>query len=101
MNIDIAKVRRETMRWLVLRALDYGRPSPLHETLLLSTVQGIFSDATQHELRRETDYLENRRMVNIDRRPDGSWWVDLTRLGVDLVEYNIECDPGIARPPRI
>lgn len=101
MNIDMAKVRRESMRWLILRALDFGRPSALHEQLLLSTVQGIFSDSTHLELRRELDYLSDRDLVKIERKPDGIWWADLTRYGTDLVEYSIECEPGIARPPKV
>lgn len=101
MNIDIPKIRRESMRWLILRALDYGRPSALNEQLLLATVQGIFSDATQLELRRELDYLEDRDLVKLERRPDGTWRADLTRYGTDLVEYAIDCEPGIARPPKV
>lgn len=99
--IDMPKVRRESMRWLILRALDFGRPSALHEHLLLSTVQGIFTDSTRLELRREMDYLEDRDLVKLDRKPDGVWWADLTRYGTDLVEYSIECEPGIARPPKV
>ncbi len=101
MNIDIPKIRRESMRWLILRALDYGRPTALHEHLLLSTIQGIFSDATQLELRRELDYLADRDLVKLVRKPDGVWWADLTRYGTDLVEYSIDCEPGIARPPKV
>lgn len=101
MNIDIPKIRRESMRWLILRALDYGRPTALHEHLLLSTIQGIFSDATQLELRRELDYLTDRDLVKLVRKPDGVWWADLTRYGTDLVEYSIDCEPGIARPPKV
>ena len=28
------------------------------------------------------------------------WFADLTRLGVDLAEYTIDCQPGIARPDK-
>jgi hypothetical protein len=24
----------------------------------------------------------------------------LTRIGIDVVEYTVECDPGIARPKK-
>lgn len=31
---------------------------------------------------------------------DNDWAAELTRYGVDIVEYTIGCEPGIARPPR-
>lgn len=100
LNIDLAKARRESIRWLILRALDYGRPMPVHEAMLLSITQAIYSDSTPHELRREMDYLADRDLIKIDRKPDGVWWADMTRYGVDVAEYTIECEPGIARPRK-
>ena len=32
--------------------------------------------------------------------PQGRWFADLTRIGVDLAEYTIPCEPGIARPEK-
>ena len=30
----------------------------------------------------------------------GAWFADLTRHGIDLAEYTVDCDPGISRPTR-
>ena len=98
--IDVAKVRRESMRWYILLALDNARPVDPHEALVLSTIQGIYGDATQFEVRRELDYLKDRSLVTLDKRPDGQWVCGLTHYGVDITEYTIPCNPGIARPSR-
>ncbi|MBK5005271.1 MULTISPECIES: hypothetical protein [Pseudomonas] len=100
MNIDPAKTRRESMRWLVLLTLNTSRPIDPHEAVVLSTVQGMYPDATALELRRELDYLSDRSLVTIDKTPSGPWVAGLTSLGVDIAEYTVDCRPGIARPVK-
>lgn len=100
MNIDAAKTRRESMRWLVLLTLNTSRPIDPHEAVVLSTVQGMYPDATALELRRELDYLADRSLVTIEKSPSGPWVVGLTSLGVDIAEYTVDCRPGIARPVK-
>ncbi|MFI8383338.1 hypothetical protein [Pseudomonas sp. NPDC079086] len=98
--IDVAKVRRESMRWYILLTLNNARPVDPHEALVLSTIQGIYTDATQHEVRRELDYLKDRSLVTLDKQPSGVWIAGLTHYGVDVAEYTIACNPGIARPAQ-
>lgn len=98
--IDQSKVRRETMRWFALLTLNNARPIGAYEELLLATVQGYFPDASALELRRELDYLDDRELVTVRREPGGRWFAELTRHGVDVVEYTVECDAGIARPAK-
>ncbi|MNF45530.1 hypothetical protein D3C84_266680 [compost metagenome] len=98
--IDPAKARRESLRWYVLLTLNTSRPIDPHEAVVLSTIQGIYPDATAQELRRELDYLADRQLVTIKQQPSGPWIVGLTRYGVDLAEYTVECEPGIARPEK-
>lgn len=100
MNIDPAKVRRESLRWYILLTLNTSRPVDPHEAVVLSTVQGIYPDATALELRRELDYLSDRSLVTLDKSPSGSWVAGLTSLGVDIAEYTVDCRPGIARPEK-
>lgn len=59
--------------------------------------RAIYPDTAHLELRRELNYLADRKMVDLEKKPSGDWFADLTRLGVDLVEYTVECGPGIAR----
>ncbi len=98
--LDTAKVRRESMRWNILLTLNNARPMGAYEELILVTVQSIFPDATALELRREIDYLADRDLVSLKKEPSGRWFADLTRYGVDLAEYTVECEPGIARPAK-
>lgn len=98
--MDQQKIRRETMRWTVLLALNNARPIGAFEELVLAVLRGLFPDATQHECRLALDYLGDRDLVQIKKQPDGRWHAELGRYGVDVVEYTVECEPGIARPEK-
>lgn len=101
MNMPIealAKARRETMRWLLLVALNTVRPDTLSPALLKSVLEGTISGVTEREVLVELDYLENRVLVKLHRNPLGQVSVDISRHGIDLVEYTSDCQPGIARP---
>jgi hypothetical protein len=99
-DLDMEKLRRETIRWNLLRALDYARPVGTHEGVLLATIQGLYEDTTQLEIRRALDYLEDRELITISERHTGSWRAELGRYGVDIVEYAVPCEAGIARPKK-
>ena len=98
MNMD--KQRRESIRWILLLALNHARPYGAGEVLLLSVVQAEFPDATPLEVRRELEYLSGRALVEVRKAPDGPWRAELTRHGMDCAEYTTDCEPGIARPPK-
>jgi hypothetical protein len=98
--IDPAKIRREHMRWYLLLTLYNAQPTGCNEELLLQTVQAMYADATELEIRRQLDYLDDRVLVEVTRDPSGRWFAKLIRYGIDLVEYTIDCEPGIARPVR-
>ncbi len=98
--IDAAKIRRETIRWNVILCLNVARPIGAWEELVLQTLQAIFPDCSPLELRRELDYLEERELLKVRRDPSGRWHCELTRTGIDLAEYSVDCEPGIARPEK-
>ena len=98
--VDQSKVRRESMRWNILLTLNNARPIGAYEELVLSTIQAIYPDATALELRRELDYLADRCLVELKKEPGGRWFADVTRYGVDIAEYTVDCQPGIARPVK-
>ena len=77
-----------------------ARPSScqVSREALLPVIQSVYPDATHQEIRKELDYLEAREMCEIARDPMDRWFVDLTRTGIDFVEYTIEGQPGVARP---
>ncbi|MCW5666513.1 MAG: hypothetical protein KIT35_21995 [Piscinibacter sp.] len=95
---NMARVRREQIRWFLLLALNVARPAGAYSEVLLSVVQATYADATRLEIHRELDYLEERELVHIHRDPTDRWSCELTRHGVDIVEYTVDVEPGIARP---
>jgi hypothetical protein len=98
--MDMEKARREQIRWLVMVAVNAGRPEPVAEPLILSAIQGVPVQCTALELRRELDYLEDRKLLLLDRHEGAPWTAELTRHGVDFIEYTIAAEPGIARPKK-
>lgn len=98
--LNLEKQRREQVRWLMLSALDAARPLGANEHLILSVVRELIADLTPRELRRELDYLEGRGLVQLAHQDAPIWHAELTRAGIDVVEYTCDCDAGIARPPK-
>lgn len=98
--VDGARTRRETTRWILILALNNARPVGAWEETLRATLQGYYPDATPLETRRELDYLAERDLVGLKKEPSGRWFGHLTRTGVDVAEYTVECDPGIGRPKK-
>lgn len=99
-QLDMARVRREALRWLILLTLNNARPIGAFEGLVLSVGQSEYPDATALELRRELDYLDERKLVKLDKQPSGRWHAELTRYGIDVAEYTVDCAPGISRPTK-
>lgn len=100
MTIDIERGKREQMRWLILLTLNAARPLGAPEGLILTCITDQDMQVTTLELRRELDYLEDRGLIELDRGQRPAWTAQLTRTGVDVVEYTVECEPGIARPKK-
>lgn len=96
--IDHARIRREAIRWYLIVAANVSRPQGIYVEAMLPIVQAVYADATELELRRELDYLEERDLVKIARDGMDRWFVELTRHGIDLAEYTTVVEPGIARP---
>lgn len=94
----MAKIRREQMRWFLLVAANVSRPVGMYTEAMLPIVQATYPDATHKEVRVHLDYLEERQLVKIQRDSLDRWYVELTREGVDVVEYTVPIEPGIARP---
>lgn len=98
--MDMNQQRTETIRWYALLAIYNGRPYPVAEPLILSTIQSIPIQCSALELRRELDYLRDRDLLVLDELEGAPWTANITRHGVDLVEYKIDVQPGIARPKK-
>jgi len=97
---DLGKVQREGIRWNLINTLDKNRPYTTSEQFLLEVMRSIYPTVTALEVRRELDYLSDRSLVKLDKKPSGVWFADLTRYGIDIAEYTVDCHPGIARPEK-
>ena len=49
MNIDQAKVRRESLRWYLILALYNARPEPVCEDVVQMTMRAIYPDRSVYE----------------------------------------------------
>ena len=94
------KYRREGMRWHIINTLNKARPYTSSEVFLLDVMRGIYPTVTALELRQRLEYLQDRKLLDLTKQPSGMWFADLNRLGVDIAEYTIECQAGIARPEK-
>jgi hypothetical protein len=98
---DLDKARREELRWLILQALNSAQPVGASEQLIFTAITPIIPDLTQLELRRNLDYLAERDLITITGRGTApQWFCKLDRYGIDVVEYTVDCEPGIARPNK-
>lgn len=99
LRLRAQRQRREFMRWILLLTMDLSRPAPATLSMLHGVVVGEYPDATEVEIRRELDYLQERDLVEVKTDPLGQVRASLQRFGIDIVEYTVPCEPGIARPP--
>ena len=98
-GIDIEKARREELRWLILKALYAAQPVGTSERIIHNAVSIVIMDTTGLEVRRELAYLAERNLAQIVSR-EPIWFAKIDWHGVDVVEYTVDCLPGIARPKK-
>lgn len=97
---DLEKHRREKLRWYLLDALYHARPTGTNEEILLEIGRDLISDVTKVEVRKELEYLHDRKLVEVTDRDTPTWFAKINRYGVDFCEYAIDAEPGIARPHK-
>lgn len=101
MSIDMDKAAREALRWLILQALYSAQPIGASEQVLFQAIVPSQPLLTTLELRRNLDYLQERELLQITGKGEQPFWfAKLTRHGVDVTEYTVPIEPGIARPNK-
>jgi hypothetical protein len=98
--LDLSKAQREESRWRILRTLDAGRPFPLAELVIWRVLTDIQLPIGLTGVRREIAYLEAKGLARILNPAEAELQVELTALGIDVLEYAVDCPPGIGRPPK-
>ena len=99
-EVDLERAQREEARWRILRALDAGRPMPVSESVIWRTLTDATVPASPQQVRRELVYLQEKLLLSILNREGPTWSAQLTAHGTDVVEYTVECPPGINRPQK-
>ena len=86
------------IRWEILRTVKVGGLLGASESMMLATLRAgfLFADCTL--VREQMNYLEERGLLKVTRSEVDGWVATLSRAGTDLIEYRIDCEPGIARP---
>ena len=89
-----------SVRWSILRTLECAGHLGATETMVKSVLDTEFFGVTQKIMRDQITYLETRDLVTVARSEVDPWRVNLDRYGWDVAQYQVDCDPGIRRPPR-
>ena len=95
---DLEQKQREDARWRMLRVLDAGRPIGVNEAIVWRVLHDVKLGLSQMQIRRELKYLQGLGLVDIEGEDSETWSANLTARGVNIVEYTVECPPGIGRP---
>lgn len=89
------------LRWTLLRTLMIGGHIGATDQMCLDVARAEYIGVSRERVRTELDYLESRKLVTIERSEMRAWRAKLTRYGRDLVDYEVDCEPGITRPPFV
>ena len=89
------------IRWAILRTCRVGGHVGATEIMIREVIAADYTAATRDFVRDQMHYLEARKLVDIHRSEIDPWRAVLTRYGYDVADYQVACEPGIRRPPRI
>lgn len=89
------------IRWAILRTCRVGGHLGATETMVRDVLVADYPAVSRAFIRDQFDYLEKRELIEVERSDLDPWRASLARYGYDVVEYQVECDPGIRRPPRL
>lgn len=92
--------RLESGRWELLRVMNVAGHLGATETMMFHTLVAMWTNTTREWIRNQLDYLESRKLIDLEKHPLKDWRAKLTRHGWDVTSYVVECEPGIARPPK-
>ena len=92
--------RKEGGRWTALSAIDAGGHMGATEDMIMAAIVPSWLGVHRDWLRDQLHYLESRDLIEIERHEIKPWRATLTRHGKDIVDYVVDCEPGISRPRK-
>ena len=99
MRDNLSQSHISALRWTILRTLMVGGHMGATDKMCLDVARAEYIGVTIERVRTEIDYLEGRKLIETERSEIRAWRAKLTRYGRDLVDYEVDCEPGITRPP--
>lgn len=96
----LEQTKVEGARWIILLTAKVGGHVGATEDMILPVLRSKWLEVSAKFLRDEIDYLESRKLIETERPPVRAWRVKLTRHGRDVVDYVVDCEPGIDRPVK-
>ena len=97
---SIERIEKKELRGRILAVLDYNYPAGLSEKLVLQSLIAARFDVTKRELKAQLAYLAEKGYVTLQQVGFtdidlARQMVKLTASGKDLVDGNLEADPGV------
>ncbi len=86
------------LRWLMVRAIEASRPTPISERMLYRVLNGSDCPISPREVRREMDFLALRGLISIDQSDPDFWEATTTADGALFAQGDGPEVPGIDRP---
>ena len=99
MRDSLTQAHIEGLRWTILRTMMVGGHLGATDKMCLDVARAEYLGVTIDRVRTELDYLEARKLLEIERSEIRAWRGKLTRRGRDVVDYEVDVEPGITRPP--
>lgn len=98
---NIERIETKELRGRILAVLDYNYPVGLSEKLVLQSLVAARFDVTRRELKAQLAYLSEKGYVTLQQVGFADidlarQMVKLTVSGKDLVDGNIDPDPGVS-----
>lgn len=98
---SIERIEKKELRGRILAVLDYNYPAGLSEKLVLQSLVAARFDVTRRELKTQLAYLSEKGYVTLQQVGFADidlarQMVKLTVSGKDLVDGNIDPDPGVS-----
>ena len=98
---NIERIETKELRGRILAVLDYNYPVGLSEKLVMQSLVAARFDVTRRELKAQLAYLSEKGYVTLQQVGFADidlarQMVKLTVSGKDLVDGNIDPDPGVS-----
>ncbi len=100
MKDTLTQIHIAGLRWTLLRTLMVGGHIGATDAMCLDVGRAEYLGVTLERVRIELDYLADRGLAAVEKSDARPWRAKLTRHGRDVTDYEVDVEPGIARPPR-